>query len=154
MAVLNFDATQIDTTSHDPVQPGTYEAVITESETRPCRNGQGLGINLTFEILSDPMKGRKVWNWINYLHPKPETQRIGQEELARLCKALGIARLGDTTEMHNIPLMITVGLDKDDPSRNVIKKVAPKASVAVPVASVPPTAQTAAPAAGSAPWAR
>ena len=154
MAVLNFDATQIDTSSHDPVQPGTYEAVITESETRPCRNGQGLGINLTFEILSESAKGRKVWNWINYMHPKQEAQRIGQEELARLCKALGIARLGDTVEMHNIPLMITVALDKDDPTRNVIKKVAPKASSAAPAASVPTAAQTAVLTSGSAPWAR
>ena len=153
MAVLNFDATQIDTTLHDPVQPGTYEAVITESETRPCRNGQGLGINLTFEILSEPAKGRKVWNWINYMHPKAEAQRIGQEELARLCKALGIARLGDTTEMHNIPLMITVALDKDDPTRNVIKGYKAKEGAAAAQTSAAP-AQTGSADAGEAPWKR
>lgn len=154
MAMIDFDATQIDTTSHDPVQPGTYEAVITESEIRPCRSGAGRGINLTFEILSEPAKGRKVWSWINYIHPKQEAQRIGQEELARLCRAVGVGKLGDTVQLHNIPVMITVAIDKDNPTRNVIKKVAPKASVAAPAASVPPAAQAAAPVAGSAPWAR
>ena len=155
MAVLNFDATQIETTSRDPVQPGTYEAVITESETRPCRNGQGLGINLTFEILSEAAKGRKVWYWINYLHPKAEAQRIGQEELARICKAVGIGHLDDTVQLHNIPMMITVALDKDDPTRNTVKKVAAKtAPQAAAVASAPASQQPAATSTGSAPWAR
>ena len=151
MASLTFDATQVDISSHEPVQPGTYEAVITESEIRPCRSGAGRGINLTFEILSEPAKGRKVWNWINYIHPKQEAQRIGQEELARLCRAVGIEKLDDTVQLHNIPLMITVAIDKDDPTRNVIKKVAAKAT---PAAAGQPAAQTASPAAGSAPWAR
>ena len=123
MAQLNFNASEIETSSHDPIPAGNYEAVVAASEMRPVKSGNGMGINLTFEIVSEgPAKGRKVWTWINYQHPKADVQRIGQEELARLCKAVGIANLTDTEQLHNIPLIISVGVDKNDSSRNVIKR--------------------------------
>lgn len=153
MAQLNFNAAEIDTTSRDAIPSGTYEAVITDSEMKATKNGLGMGINLTFEIISDgPAKGRKVFVWINYEHPKVEAQRIGREELASLCKAVGVSNLTDTNQLHNLPLMITVGLDKHDETRNVIKKYAPKKDAA-------PVAHGAASSAGAAdqrtpPWQR
>ena len=115
MAQLNFNASEIETTSHDPIPSGNYEAVVAASEMRPVKSGNGMGINLTFEIVSEGLaKGRKVWTWINYQHPKADVQRIGQEELARLCKAVGVGNLTDTEQLHNIPLLITVTLDKND----------------------------------------
>ena len=148
MASLNFDASTIDTTSRDPIKPGTYEAVITESEIRATKSGNGKGINLTFEILSQEAKGRKVWAWINYQHPKQEAQRIGQEELARICKAVGVEKLQDTAQLHNLPLLITVALDKNDPTRNVIKGY--KAKAAQPSGGGAQGASGS----GDAPWAR
>ena len=148
MASLMFDASTIDTSSHDPVKPGTYEAVIADTEVRPTRNGNGKGINVTFEILSGDAKGRKVWAWINFQHPNQEAQRIGQEELARICKAVGVEKLQDTAQLHNLPLMITVAIDKDDPTRNVVKGYKAKAAQTADAGSQGATG------AGSAPWAR
>ena len=149
MASLNFDATSIDTSSHDPIPAGVYEALVTESEIRATRAGNGKGINFTFEILSGPHKGRKVWAWINFQHPKAEAQRIGQEELARICKAVGVEKLTETEQLHNKPLMITVALDKDDPTRNVIKGYKAKAAAPAAAAQTQDGAGT-----GAAPWAR
>ena len=155
MAQLNFNAAEIDTTSRDAIPSGTYEAVVTDSEMKATKNGLGMGINLTFEILSDgPAKGRKVFAWINYEHPKVEAQRIGREELASLCKAVGITDLDDTVQLHNLPLLVTIGLDKNDPTRNVVKAYKPKtgngqgAGNGSAAVSVPKTAT------GAAPWAR
>ena len=149
MAQLKFNAAEVDTTSRDAIPSGTYEAVVTDSEMKATKNGLGMGINLTFEVLSDgPAKGRKVFAWINYEHPKVEAQRIGREELASLCKAVGIANLDDTVQLHNLPLLITVGLDKNDPTRNVIKAYKPKAAQPAQAAQKSPQA------AGAAPWAR
>lgn len=153
MASLNFDATSIDTSSHDPIPAGVYEALITDSEIRATRAGNGKGINLTFEILSGPHKGRKVWAWINFQHPKAEAQRIGQEELARICKAVGVGKLDDTNQLHNLPMMITVAIDKDDQSRNVIKNYKAKDGAAPAQASAAPAAGAAV-ASGEAPWKR
>lgn len=155
MATLNFNASAIDTASHDPIPAGTYEAVITATEIKPTRSANGTGINITFEILSGGAKGRKVWEWINYQHPNQEAQRIGQQTLATICKVLGIAQLNETEQLHNVPLMITVGLDRNDATRNVIRGYAAKSSSqAAPSAA--PAASPAACAAGTgaAPWAR
>ena len=149
MAQLKFNAAEIDTTSRDAIPSGTYEAVVTDSEMRATKNGLGMGINLTFEIISDgPAKGRKVFVWINYEHPKVEAQRIGREELASLCKAVGVTDLNDTVQLHNLPLLITVGLDKNDPTRNVVRAYKPKAAQPAQAAQKSPQA------AGAAPWAR
>ena len=149
MAQINFNAAEIETTSRDAIPTGIYEAVVTDSEMRATKSGLGMGINLTFEILTEgPAKGRKVFSWINYEHPKVEAQRIGREELASLCKAVGVTELNDTAQLHNLPLMITVGIDRNDPTRNVVKKYAAKAAPATQAAQKSPQA------AGAAPWAR
>ena len=156
MASLSFDATSIDTTSHEPIKAGTYEAVITASEIKANRANTGKGLNLTFEIISDSAKGRKVWAWINFQHQKQEAQRIGQEELARVCKAVGVSQLTDSEQLHNIPLMITVDVDRNDATRNVIKAYKAKegASGAAVVQTTTTATPTTAAATGAAPWAR
>ena len=151
MAQINFNAAEIETTSRDAIPTGIYEAVVTDSEMRATKSGLGMGINLTFEILTEgPAKGRKVFSWINYEHPKVEAQRIGREELASLCKAVGVTELNDTAQLHNLPLMITVGIDRNDPTRNVVKKYAAKAAPAPATQAAQKSPQ----AAGAAPWAR
>ena len=152
MASLSFDANSIEITSRDPIPAGIYEALICDSEVRPTRSGNGKGINLTFEILSGPHKGRKVFAWINFQHPKAEAQRIGQEELARICKAVGVGKLDDTAQLHNLPMMITGAIDMDDQSRNVIKNSKAREGAA-PARSTSAPASGAA-ASGDAPWKR
>ena len=150
MAQLKFNAAEVDTTSRDAIPSGTYEAVVTDSEMKATKNGLGMGINLTFEIVSEgPAKGRKVFVWINYEHPKAEAQRIGREELASLCKAVGVDNLTDTNQLHNLPLMVTVGVDRNDPTRNVVKKYAAKAAQQTPAAQT-----SSATASGTPPWRR
>ena len=53
MASLSFDATSIDTTSHEPIKAGTYEAVITASEIKANRANTENGLNLTFEAVEN-----------------------------------------------------------------------------------------------------
>lgn len=145
MASLNFDPTAVEPSVRETIPPGTYEAVIVDSEMRPTRNGQGQGINLTFEIVSGSAKGRRVWDWINFQHPKVEAQRIGQERLAKVCKSVGVMRLTDTAQLHNIPLYIKVAVDWRDTTKNVIKDCASKTA---------PSGAPPAPDPGSDPWAR
>lgn len=149
MATLNFDATQIQTTSHDPLPAGVYEAVVSASETRPTKNGSGVGINLTFDVVSGEYANRKVFAWINFKHASAKAQQIGQEELASLCRAVGVTQLNDTVQLHDIPLLITVGIDRNDPTKNVIRKYAAKSGTGA-TASV----QQQGAGSGAAPWAR
>ena len=149
MAQLQFNAAEVDTTSRAAIPSGTYEAVVTDSETRATKSGTGMGINLTFEIVSEgPAKGRKVFAWINYENANAKAQQIGREELASLCKAVGVVNLTDTAQLHNLPLMITVGVDRNDPTRNVIRAYKAKAAQTAQPAQRTPQAS------GAAPWAR
>ena len=150
MAQLKFNAAEVDTTSRDAIPSGTYEAIITDSEMKATKNGLGMGINLTFEILSDgPAKGRKVFAWINYENQNAKAQQIGREELASLCKAVGVTELEDTVQLHNLPLVITVGVDRNDPTRNVVKAYKPKAAQTAQAAQT-----SSATASGTPPWRR
>lgn len=160
MAIISFNAAEVQPNQHDLIPAGVYEAVITDSKTQAIKSGAGVGINITFEIISGEHKSRKVWQWINYQHTNQEAQRIGRGELSAICHAVGVLQLQDTAQLHNLPLLITVALDRKDPSRNVITRFAPRtATVAspvtpqqTPVSAVPvtPVTQTS----GAAPWAR
>ena len=129
MATISFNAAEVQPSSFDALPAGTYEAVIANSEAKPMKSGNGMGFNFEFEIVSGTMQGRKVFVWITYEHrTSPDAQRIGQEQLSAMCRAVGITQLNDTAQLHNLPMLITVALDKKDPTRNVIKSYKAKAA--------------------------
>jgi len=156
MATISFNAAEVQPTSFDALPPGSYEAVVSNSESRPMKSGNGMGFNFEFEIISGNFKGRKVFAWITFEHrTSPQAQQIGREQLSALCRAVGVTQLNDTVQLHNLPLMITLGIDKNDPTRNVVKAYKPKDGAAAPApasAAATPAGGTAA--AGAAPWAR
>lgn len=145
-----FNAAEVQPSSFEAIPTGTYEAVISNSESRPMKSGNGMGFNLEFEIISGECKGRKVFAWITFEHrTSPDAQRIGREQLSAICRAVGVTQLNDTAQLHNLPLLIVVALDKNDPTRNIIKGFKAVKSVGAGA-----TAPQAAPQNQGAPWAR
>ena len=145
-----FNAAEVQPSSFEAIPTGTYEAVISNSESRPMKSGNGMGFNLEFEIISGECKGRKVFAWITFEHrTSPDAQRIGREQLSAICRAVGVTQLNDTAQLHNLPLHIVVALDKNDPTRNIIKGFKAVKSVGAGAA-----ASQAAPQNQGAPWAR
>ena len=145
-----FNAAEVQPSSFEAIPTGTYEAVISNSESRPMKSGNGMGFNLEFEIISGECKGRKVFAWITFEHrTSPDAQRIGREQLSAICRAVGVTQLNDTAQLHNLPLLIVVALDKNDPTRNIIKGFKAVKSVGAGAA-----ASQAAPQNQGAPWAR
>lgn len=150
MASIMFNAAEVQPSSFEAIPTGTYEAVISNSESRPMKSGNGMGFNLEFEIISGEYKGRKVFAWITFEHrTSPDAQRIGREQLSAICRAVGVTQLNDTAQLHNLPLLIVVALDKNDPTRNIIKGFKAVKSVGAGAA-----APQAAPQNQGAPWAR
>ena len=145
-----FNAAEVQPSSFEAIPTGTYEAVISNSESRPMKSGNGMGFNLEFEIISGECKGRKVFAWITFEHrTSPDAQRIGREQLSAICRAVGVTQLNDTAQLHNLPLLIVVALDKNDPTRNIIKGFKAVKSVGAGAA-----APQAAPQNQGAPWVR
>lgn len=151
---------------------GWYTAQVTESEIVDLKSGQGQALKLTFEVLQEGYRNRKVWARLNIRHSgSPEAERIANEQLRALCESVGIVRMQDTVELHNKPVQIRVKVREDksgqyEPSNEIsaFKPVAGGAAApmsaampgSAPRPSAPPAAAAAnAPAAGGTPpWAK
>lgn len=165
MAILSgFDASQVpEQQSFDALPEGQYVAIATSSEEKVTKAGTGKYLQITFEVLDGPAKGRKLWARLNLWNQNQTAKDIAQRELGAICRAVGIIRPNDSSELHNKPLLLTVKVELDDKQRqsNVISKYdpMPQGGVAAPAAAAPAAAPAfAAPAAAAAPaampWAR
>jgi hypothetical protein len=119
-----FDANQIEPTSDFEALPaGKYVAMITESELKPTKSGAGNYLQLTFEILEGPYKGRIIWSRLNLNNPNATTVQIAQRELSSICRAVGVMTPGDSAELHNLPLEIIVKCKKRDDNGDVTNEI-------------------------------
>jgi hypothetical protein len=150
MADLNgFNAHEVEpTASFEAIPAGKYLAVITDSEMKLTKSGNGNYLQLTFTILEGPNKGRILWARLNLDNPNTTAVKIARSELSALCRAVSVMTPRDSVELHNIPLLITVKLKKRDDTgelTNEVKGYEPKSAAA----GVPQQAATATP-----PWRR
>lgn len=177
-SLVGFDASQVpEQESFSALPEGQYVVIITASEMKPTKNGQGQYLQFVLEVLDGPSKGRKVWARLNLMNQNQTAVDIAQRELAAICRAVGVIKPNDSAELHNKPLMIELGVEIDDRKRegNVIKKYLPistggvmqtpagavsAASAAAPWGGAPaaaaqaPAAQPWTAPAGAAPWAK
>jgi len=142
-----FNAEEIEvSTSYDPVPPGWYPAVITESEMRETRAGTGQYLALTLELVDCAYAGRRVWTNLNLHNPNPKAVEIAQRDLASICRAIGIMQPRDSEDLHFRKLEVKLAIQRDNHDRNeckgyrAVEGAAPAASkpAAAPKTSTPP----------------
>jgi len=125
MATLNFNANTVEPSADfEPIPPGKYLAAITESEMKPTRSGQGQYLQLTFQIIDGPYRGRYLWARLNLQNTNPTTVQIARSELSAICRACGVMTPQDSTELHNLPIVVHVMVKKREDTgelTNVIK---------------------------------
>lgn len=125
MDLRGFDADQVEPNdSFDPLPAGEYLCVITHSEEKPTKSGNGSYLELQFEVIDGPHQGRKLWDRLNLNNPSDVAVKIAQATLSAICRAVGVERPQDSCELHDLPLLVKVRVEKradtDEPS-NVIK---------------------------------
>lgn len=125
MANLNgFNAHEVDPAiGFDPVPAGKYIAAITESEMKPTKAGTGQYLQFTFQILDGDFKGRLLWARLNLDNPSEMAVKIARSELSSLCRAVGVMAPKDSLELHNLPLIITVGCKKRDDTGDITNEI-------------------------------
>lgn len=134
MANLDFDANQVEPNAgFDPIPAGKYVAMVTGSEMKPTKNGNGSYLELELTVLEGQFKDRKLWDRLCLNHPNPQTVKIARGNLSALCRAVGVMQPKDSIELHNLPLVITVRCKKRDDTGEITNEVkgyaAKKASV-------------------------
>ena len=119
-----FDARTVEPMSDfEPIPAGKYVAVITASEMKPTKSGNGAYLGLTFHIIEGEYKGRPLWTHLNLDNPNPLTVKIARSELSAICRAVGVMQPMDSCELHNLPVVVTVRqkTEADGEVRNEIK---------------------------------
>ncbi len=157
MSTLNFNANEIEpSVGFEAIPAGKYQAVITDSEMKPTRTGNGQYLQLEFEIIDGNYKGRKLWSRLNLENPNADAVRMARADLSAICRAVNVLQPRDSVELHNLPLTITVRCRKnqDDEIVNDIKGYGPRESVSVMVAPYPATPPVQTGANSAPPWAR
>ena len=115
MASFSFDPSAVEPPqSNSPIPAGTYLAHVTESDLKPLKSGNGMGLSLTFQILDGEHKNRKIWMNLNVQHSNPTAQQIGQSQLSALCHAVQVQKMRDTNELHGKPVKIKTKIRKQD----------------------------------------
>jgi hypothetical protein len=114
MATLRgFNANDVDpATDFEAIPAGKYLAVITESEVKPNKSGTGSYLQLTFQIIDGEYKNRFVWARLNLDNPNATAVKIARAELSAICRAVGVMAPGDSVELHDLPLVISVKCKK------------------------------------------
>lgn len=152
MATLYYDETNdevIDPSKFTPLPAGKYEAMIVESDTKPCQTAPMDQLVLVWQVTSGEYEGRKVWDRINMRQSDTDMANlpvnyqkailIGQKSLNTIFQALG-KRAGDSAELHEIPCIIDVRIRpaKDQyPASNEIRNYI-SLEAAEQAASLPP----------------
>lgn len=116
MAAFSFNTQNVaPRDSFDVLPAGWYNAQVVESSIDPNKNRNGQILKLTFEILSEGFRNRKIWVRLNIQNQNQDAERISQQHLREICEAAGLNNgiQRDTAELHNRPLQLKLKIRKD-----------------------------------------
>ena len=106
---LNFNAAEVKPDAgREPIPAGWYNAVVTDSEVKPTKDGTGLRANIGFKVLDGQYANRMVFNGYNVKNASAKAEEIGRGQFSALCHAVGVLNVQSTTQLHGIPLKIKV----------------------------------------------
>ncbi len=105
------------------IPAGKYIALITESQMKPTKSGNGSYLELVFQVVDGQYKGRKLWARLNLDNPNPTTAKIAQAQLSSICRATGVMAPKDSLELHNIPIQVSVRCRKRDDTSEIVNEV-------------------------------
>jgi len=125
MVNLNgFDASKYEPLAEYEVLPeGNYKAIITASEMVATKNGRGMFLEITFQVIDGEYKGRNLWARLNLQNQNETAVKIAQSELSTICRAVGVLVPKDSSDLHNRPLIIKVRTKKRDDNGELTNEI-------------------------------
>ena len=155
MATINFNANEVEpSVGFEAIPAGNYQAVIVDSDMKPNKAGTGEYLQLEFEITEGEFRNRKLWARLNLKNPNAAAVRMARADLSAICHAVNVICPGDSVELHNLPLTITVKCRKT-PDGDIVNEIRGYSAKNAPVTpATPATAAPVPPASSTPPWAR
>lgn len=139
MPVFDFDVSTYEPpkrTSFEPLPPGDYNAMITDSQMKATKAGNGEYLELTMQIIDGAHSGRRIWERLNVLNASKVAEEIARSQLNGIKAACNIEKLESSEQLHDIPFVISLDIDRREPTRNKVMGYtsvarAPRQTVAV-----------------------
>lgn len=94
----------------EPVPAGWYTVIITESEMKPTKAGDGEYLQLAMQIVEGEHQGRIIWDRLNLINPNQTAVDIANRALAAICRAVGVLTPTDSSELHDRPFQVKVSV--------------------------------------------
>lgn len=96
----------------DAIPAGWYDAQIVASEMKPsgpnAKDPNGQYLELGLQIISGEHAGRKLFDRLNLVNANPTASELAYKTLKAIYNSIGVARVGDSAEMHGRPLKVKV----------------------------------------------
>ena len=139
MPVFDFDVSTYEPpkrTSFEPLPPGDYNTMITDSQMKATKAGNGEYLELTMQIIDGAHSGRRIWERLNVVNASKVAEEIARSQLNGIKAACNIEKLESSEQLHDIPFVISLDIDRREPTRNKVMGYtsvakAPRQTVAV-----------------------
>jgi len=94
------------------IQPGVYEACVSESSVHKSKNGTGSFLKLMFVLNDHRFSGIPAYDNIVIAHDtSKKAVEYGQRKLIKICKCISyVGALRETRALHGKPMLIKVGI--------------------------------------------
>ena len=96
-----------------PLPAGEYQAIISESEMKPTKDGQGKFLQMKLQILNGAYQNRTLIDRLNLVNKNDVAVQIAKGTLSSICRAVNVLTPNDSAELHNKPLTIIVKIKND-----------------------------------------
>lgn len=111
MTQLNFNARSVvPAQALDPLPSAWYPCVIHATEVKPTTKGDGSYLEVQSKVQSGPHAGRIIFDNLNLVNSNQQTVDIAYKQLSAICHAVGVMDVSDSSQLHNRPLEVKVGL--------------------------------------------
>jgi hypothetical protein len=111
MTKLDFNAEEYEPLgTFDPLPVGEYLVVISASEMKETKTGRGKYLQLVYDVVDGEFQGRRVFDRLNLVNENETAQKIAQQALSAICRAVGVMHPKDSEELHDKPFVVKVGI--------------------------------------------
>ena len=112
MAQLNFQADPTQAVSSFELLPkGKYLSMAIASEMKDNSKKTGAYLQITFEVMDGPHKGRKIFDRLNIRNENKVAEKIAMESLNALCLATNMHHLQDSEQLHDRPVILDITIE-------------------------------------------
>lgn len=119
-----FNAQQYDPTQGVGSLPiGKHPVIVESSEVKANKANDGGYLQLNLRIIDGPQQGTTGAYRLNLYHSNQQTVEIAHRQLSAICHVIGVFQVTDSSQLHNLPFLIEVGPQKNDPQYTEVKKV-------------------------------